>query len=216
MSGAQIGQLFNIGPQIVGQVLGLPYQQYRPTTANNPLGVGNLLGTINAWITPDGSGKALKAAAYGKPVWFGLFDPTITMPGDYLVGPLGTFFIASQDVPQPMQVVLCNHTVSITRPAPMSGVGALSGYGGDQRSNETPVSALWPCSMLQGTKGEIGATKLPGDAKMPWSTVLLPPIPGVVLRNNDIMTDENNFRHIMSSTELSALGWRLTSMLATT
>lgn len=211
-----ITPLFNIGPQIVGSVLGLPYEQYRPNGVNAPLSIGNLLGTLNAWITPDANSKGVAANKYAKPTWYGMFDPTITLPGDYLTGNLGTFFIASQNVPNPIQIVLCNHTVNLSRPAAMSGVGAIPGYGGDQRQNETKTASGWPCSMLQGTKGEVGGTKLPGDTKMPWFSVLLPATLGVVLRNNDIITDENNFRYIISSTELSILGWRLTAMLATT
>lgn len=215
MSGSQFEAVFNIGPTICGSILGSPYKQYRPSGANNPLGPDNLLATISGWITADKAGKGNTAANYAKPVWFGMFDPTQTQVGDYLVGPLGTFFIASQNVPQPFQVVLCNHLVSITQPAIQTSFGAQP-YGGDIVGTEIPLAAEWPCSMLQGTKGEQGTSRLPGDVKQPWDIILLPPIPGVNLRNNFIATDETSQRHIMSSTELSALGWRITAALATT
>lgn len=215
MSGSQFETVFNLAPQIAGSILGSPYQQYRPTSALNPISSGNLLNTLSAWITADVKGMGDKPANYAKPVWYGMFDPTITQVGDYLVGPLGTFFIASQNAPQPFQVVLCNHSVNITQPAVQTSFGAQP-YGGDTLATELPLASLWPCSMLQGTKGEQGTSRLPGDVKQPWSIILLPPIPGVNLRNNFIATDETGQRHVMSSTELSALGWRITAALATT
>lgn len=211
-----LGPVFNIGPTICGQILGDPYEQYRPSGSDNPLGVINLLAIISAWITPDKKGEATVPPAYAKPVWYGLFDPTVTQAGDYLAGPLGTFFIASQWVPQPIQLVRCNHTVTITEPAAITSFGAQPGYGGDQLLTETVIASCWPCSMLQGTKGEAGDSKLPGDAKMPWSDVRMPSIPGVMLRNNLIITDENSTRFILSSTEESELGWRMSAMRATT
>lgn len=211
-----LSKVFNIGPTIVGKILGDAYKQYRPTTALNPIVDGNILAQIPAWITPDPKGNASRAPTYAKPTWFGMFDPTVTNAGDYLVGPLGTFFISSQNVPQPIQVVLCNAIVSIFQPSGVSGFGVQLGYGGDQRSTETPMATNWPASLLQGTKGEVGNTKLPGDAKMPWVALLLPAIPGVTFRNNLVIVDEEGTRYIMSSTELSALGWRITAMRATT
>lgn len=215
MSGSQFEEVFNIGPQICGSILGSPYQQFRPSGASNPLSAGNLLAIVSAWITADAKGMGNRPANYAKPVWFGMFDPTITQVGDYFVGPLGTFFIASQNVPQPFQVVLCNHTVTITQPSVQTAFGEQP-YGGDVQSTEIILATSWPCSMLQGTKGETGTSRLPGDVKQPWDIILLPPIPGVNLRNNFIATDETGQRHIMSSTELSALGWRITAALATT
>jgi hypothetical protein len=216
VSGSQFQTVFELAPQIAGSILGSPYQQFRPSSATNPLASGNLLSTLSAWITADEKGRGTKAATYAKPVWFGMFDPTITQVGDYLVGPLGTFFIASQNVPQPMQVVLCNHAVTISQPATEGSFGASTEYGGDIVGTETILATAWPCSMLQGTKGEQGTSRLPGDVKQPWSIILLPPIPGVNLRNDLIATDETGQRHVLSSTELSALGWRITVALVTT
>lgn len=211
-----LSHVFNIGPSIVGSILGDAYMQYRPTSANNPTSDANVLSQLPAWITGDASGKGRKAPDFGKNIWYGMFDPTITQVGDYLIGTLGTFFIASQDVPQPIIVVRCNHTVDITIPAPMNTGGKQSAYGGDLRGTEVDVAAAWPCSIVQGTKGEVGSTKLPGDVKMPWTTVLLPAIPGVTLRNNIILTTEDQTRYIASSCELTALGWRISAALATT
>jgi hypothetical protein len=216
MSGSNIAQLFLVGPQVTAQVIGLPYNHYRPNGVNAPTGVGNLIGSINAWITADEVGRGNRAANYGKPVWYGMFDPTVTAVGDYFIGALGTFFIASQNVPQPMQVVMCNATFSISQPAGMSTLGAQSAYGADARATETIIATGWPGSLLMSSKQKAGTGRLPGDNDMPTAIVLLPAIPGVTIRNNLILTDANSQRRIVSSAELTALGWRLMTTLSTT
>lgn len=216
MSGSQFEAVFNIAPTIAGNILGSPYAQYRPGDDTNAIASENLLATISAWITADVNGRALKPSNYAKPIWYGMFDPTQTQVGDYLVGPLGTFFIASQDAPHPFQVISCNRTVNITKSNAMPSLGKQNVYGGDQRATELDVATGFPCSMLQGTKGEVGSSKLPGDAKQPWVAVLLPTIPGVTLRNDFILTDDLNHRFVISSVELTGLGYRITAMLATT
>ena len=56
--------------------------------------------------------------AYGKPVGYAGVDPAVTQPGRLPGGqPDGgrraeTFFIASQDIPAPIQVVLCNQVLT--------------------------------------------------------------------------------------------------------
>ena len=204
--------LFQIGPRITGEVLGSPYSQYRPAGANNP--TGSPLATIPAWITADAAGKGLKANSYGKPVWYSMHDPAVTQVGDYLIGPLGTFFIASQDVPMPIQVVECNRTLSLSRPG-----GAAPGagyYGGETAAALSPLAATWPASVLQGTKGEKGEVALPGDTRLSWVVILLPAIPGVQILMGDVLTsaDTTPQYYTVSSTELTSLGWRLTAELA--
>ena len=213
---ASILATFNLGPQITASIIGSPYQQYRPQGANNPTASGNLIRSINAWITADDKAAGSKAFNYGKPVMFGMFDPTVTAVGDYLVGPLGTFFIASQDVPAPMQIVRCSHTLNLSEPGQAVGFGKQEPYGGDQRATENVLASAWPASVVQGSRGEGGTSRLPGDTRMPWFVVLLPAISGVTIRNNLILTDENGLRYVISSFETSALGWRLTALLATT
>jgi hypothetical protein len=213
---SSIASQFLIGPRIAGSILGASYQHYRPTAATNPIASGFLLGTTPVWVTADEDGRGRKAQNYGKPVWFGMFDPTVVSAGDYLVGTLGTFFVASVNPPMPLQMVLCNRVLTITNPAPMSGTGPLSVYGGDQSSTETLVATTWPGSLLQGTKAHGGDTRLPGDADQAWSSVLLPAIPGTTLRNDMIITDDLSQRHVVSSAEQTPLGWRLTTLLAST
>jgi hypothetical protein len=214
MSGSQIAPLFNIGPTIAGQILGLPYQQYRANGSCMPLNFGNLVGTIQAWITSDRAGKGSKPFVAKDPIAYGMFDPTVTVVGDYLVGPLGTFFIASQDVPMPIQVVRCNQTITVMRPS-AEAIGD-NFYGGAESVTGTPMLSEWPASVIQGTKGETGEVKLPGDTRLAWVAIMLPSVAGVQILPGDwILTGQSTIMEFtVSSCEITPLGWRLSAASA--
>ncbi len=175
---------------------------------------GTTVATLNASFNAEDM-KYGRPNKYGKPTWFGLFDGTLVRVGDYLIGPQGTFFVAAMQLTLPILVVECNRTVSILRPQQQTGVGAV-GYGGDTDANETLLMQGWSASVLQGTKGEKSETNLPGDVRNPWWSILMPQYTGVVLRSDDIITDDLSRRYVISSAELTDFGWRLTAMQAQT
>jgi len=219
LSGAALAGVFNLGPQIAAQVLGLPFSQYRCTGPGPAIAAGNLLGTPPAWITAD---KTLLDAApfvYGKPFGFAAIDPTLTQPGDYLVGSLvlggvqSTFFISSQDVPAPIQVVRCNSVVSIARAADALAAGSTGTYSGLAVEDAAPFMTGWPAAILQmssGSKMDGTGMQLPTDGKLPGQNIYLPGTCPAI-RFNDIITDANGVRYAVSNAELTPLGWRLTA-----
>lgn len=234
MSGTAIAAVWPLAPQIVAQVLGLPFEQYRPIGTGAAIAAGNLLATIPAWITADPALMASKPFAWGKPVGFAAVDPAQTQVGDYLVGSLTlaasallgqmvlgqghldggvTFFIASQDIPAPIQVVYCNQVVSITRPDDETpGPGA---YGGAKRTDGAPIITSWPASVLQGKNPVTGELRNPGDTKLARVEILLP-IGCPELRMGDVVQDAEAEPAIytISAAELSPLGWRCEAVLA--
>ena len=190
--------------------LGYMTDIYRPVNGTNPMQQGNKIASINASFNAEDMtyGKPNK---YGKATWFGLFDGTQTQVGDYLDNSQdGTFFVAAQQTALPILLVACNRTISIKRPQQQTGLGAV-GYGGNVDATETALMTAWPASVLQGTKGEKGGIALPGDTRDPWWTILLPHFAGVTLRSGDIITDDLSRRYVISSAELTDLGWRLTA-----
>ena len=191
--------------------LGYMTDIYRPVNGTNPMQQGNKIASINASFNAEDMtyGKPNK---YGKATWYGLFDGTLTQVGDYLVNEQdGTFFIAAQQTALPILLVSCNRTINVLRPQQQTGVGAV-GYGGNTDATETALMTAWPASVLQGTKGEKGDVSLPGDVRNPWWAILLPHYAGVTLRSADIVTDDLGRRYVISSAELTDLGWRLTAM----
>lgn len=209
MDGNKIQLKMYKGYAKAARVVGTSYQHFRPTTASNPLDAANALPSLNLTLNACDM-KYSKPNVYGKATWYGIFDGTQGQVGDYFVGIEGTLFVASMQQLLPILMVGCNRTVTILRPSMGSGPGAI-GYGGDTAASEVPLMTNWPCSMLQGSKGEKNEVGLPADAKNPWFNVLLPYVNGVTLRTADIITDDLGGRYKLTSAELTDLGWRLTA-----
>lgn len=195
------------------QRIGPLCQLYRPLSPTAPL--ANQLAPLYASFNAEDF-SYMRPNKYAKPTWFCVADGRLLAVGDYLVDPLGkTWFIAALQTILPILAVDCNRTISMRRPQRQTGNGRL-GYNGDTAANETILMSGWPASVLQGTKGEKSETNLPGDTRSPWWTVLLPAWPGVVLRSADIITDDLERRYVISSAELTDLGWRITAAQAQT
>lgn len=214
MSGSLIAPLFNIGPRISAQVLGLPYDQYRANSASNPTASARKIATIPVWVTADSKGMGNRPFVYAKPVAYAMLDPTVVAVGDYLIGGFGTFFIASVDGLMPTQIVRCNQTITVSRPGG-EAIGA-GYYGGAEGATLSPLMTAWPASVIQGTKGEVGEAKLPGDTRLAWVAVLLPAYAGVQILPGDwIATAQGTpMVYTISSCELTPLGWRLSAATA--
>jgi hypothetical protein len=172
---------------------------------------GNLLFSLPVSLNAEDM-KYGKPNKYGKPTWYALVDGTDLEVGDYFVGPGGVFFIAALQSLLPILVVECNRTVSIFRPQEQAGLG-LGAYGGNTAATETLLFAGRPCSILQGTKGEKTESNLPGDVRAPWWNILMP-YAGVNLTTDDVIVDDLGLRYVLSSVELSDLGFRITAMTA--
>jgi hypothetical protein len=191
--------------------IGFDYQQYRAAGPIEPLSAG-VLQTLPASFTTKFTYNAPNK--YGEATWLGLFDARLFLPGDFLVGRQGTFFIAAMQDTLPIYCVQTNRTVEIIRVTQDAPVG-LGSWAGDKRaSTELTIMQGWPASVLQGTKGETNEAKLPGDVKTPWWAILLPAWPGIVLRTSDIIRDDLDRKYVISSAELTDMGWRITAMQA--
>jgi hypothetical protein len=218
VSQAAIQAKVNRGLGVAAIEIGVGCEWYRASSAYSPISDGNWLGTLQVLFDTAPDLMQRTPRRRDKPEeWFGAFDTTRVLVGDYLTTPNSeTLFVGAIDPFRPARLVLCNRTVDIRQPAMKVGYGAIGGYGGDTRAAETVLASSWPCAIVQGSKGETGDARLPGDVKLPWSIVILPVIPHVVLRNDLILVDDLNFRRIVSQAELTPLGWRLSVVLETT
>jgi hypothetical protein len=218
VSQAAIQTKVNRGLGIVATAAGVGCEWYRASSACSPISGENWMGRLQLLFDTAPDLMQRTPRRRDKPEeWFGAFDTTGVSVGDYLTTPNSeTLFVAAIDPFRPVRLVLCNHTVDIRQPAVKVGFGAIGGYGGDTRAAETVLASRWPCAIVQGSKVETGDTRLPSDVKLPWSIALLPAIPCVVLRNDLILVDDLNYRHVVSQAELTSLGWRLSVVLETT
>jgi hypothetical protein len=130
----------------------------------------------------------------------------------------GVWFVAQQ---QPLLPVLCvraARVVGFVRPAPSdgtsnSGVGA---YGGFTVGSATALLSDYPASIMNAYGGGLDPTDPPGDAPPRSWEVLLPPVPGVVLQNGDLMNDDLGRTGVVASAELTDIGWRMLVKQTTT
>jgi len=210
MDGLKLRDKIYIGYGKAAKRIGFNYQQFRATSASNPL-TSTALQTLPASFTTNFSYSAPNK--YGQATWLGLFDGRTFEPGDFLVGHQGAFFVAAMQDTLPIYCVQTNRVVSVLRVGMDAGVG-LGGWASDTPANEVTLMQGWPASVLQGTKGETNDAKLPGDVKTPWWAILMPAWPGIVLRTSDIIRDELGRKYVISSAELTDMGWRITAMQA--
>lgn len=213
MNGTKLNSLVYKGYAKAATKIGTTYQHYRPTSAMNPLAVGNRLADMPVSLNANDP-QYSRPNMYGKATWYAVADGTQLQVGDYIVGIEGTLFVAALQQLLPIYMVDCNRTISVLRPQIGMSAGALP-YSGDTQSNEVMLMESWPASVLQGSKGEKNETNLPGDVKTPWWSVLMPHFPGVTLQTSDVIVDDIGRRMIISGAELTDLGWRMTCMQAT-
>lgn len=209
MDGYKIQQKLYKGYAKAAKRTGTVYEHYRPSSANNPLDAGNRLPDLYASLNADDPTFS-RPNVFGKATWYGILDGAQCQVFDYVTGIEGTLYIAAMQQLLPIYMVDCNRVITIARPSMDTGPGAI-GYGGDTEEGEIPLMQNWPCSMLQGSKGEKNEVGLPADAKNPWFNVLVPYVDGVILRTADIITDDIGGRYKLTSAELTDLGWRLTA-----
>lgn len=215
MDAAKLESKIYAGYGKAAQRIGYMANLFRPSSAINPLAASNRQRAFHVSFNAEDM-KYRKPNKHAKPIWYGVFDGRLAQVGDYLVSDRdGTFFVASMQTALPIMLVQCNRTINVLRPQQQTGVGA-AGYGGDTDGNETELLHQWPASILQGTKGEKNDAQLPGDTRSPWWAVLLPHFEGVTLRSADLITDDLARRYVISSAELTDLGWRITAMQAQT
>ncbi len=195
------------------RIAGIWCDAYRPAGVGNPLAPANRFLRLNALLTPD-TGDLRRPVGYGRATWSAILDTAYTRPGDYLVAPTGTWFIAAQQPLLPVLAVKTTRTLSFSRPAAPLAAG-LNTYGGLTMATATPLTGPFPASVLAAGTGGADAG-LPADATPGAWTVLLPAIADVVLRNGDLVTDDLARAGVVSSAELTDLGWRLLVRQATT
>lgn len=209
MDAAKLRNKVYIGYGKAAQRIGYVAQQFRATSAFNPLQTTPLQ-SLNASFTTNFNYNAPNK--YGQATWLGVFDGRQFVVGDFLSSPEdGVFFVAAMQTTLPIYCVQANRIISVLRTS-QSDSGGVIGYGGTTAENEVALMAGWPASILNGTKGEKSPVNLPADAKTPWYLLLFPSYGDIILRTSDVITDDIGRRYIVSSAELTDMGWRVTAM----
>ncbi len=187
---------------------------YRPDEASDPLVPANRYLRLPALFTGL-KGKFTIPLGYGDSLAQGIFDYAYTKPGDYLRQNDVIWFIAAQQTFLPALCVRTNRVVSFNRAAAPASTG-INAYGGITATGVVPLMTSWPASVIGSSGSGQPSASLPADSNIPYWTVMLPALPGVVLLSGDLMSDDLGRAAVIAAAELTKLGWRLTVKQATT
>ncbi len=214
MNGRKAQDRFYLGLGACARHTGETGDAFRPYGSSDPLDRKNRFLRLPAAFV-SARGKSSHTNVYGEVLWHGLFDASYTRPGDYLVTPAGTYFIASQASLLPVLCVRTNRTISVTR-ASIQVNPALNGYGGYNPNARLTLMERWPASLLgEGLSGTSRAG-LPTDQAVQVWEVLLPSVAEIFLAPGDIVTDDLGRTAVIAGSELTDLGWRISAKMATT
>ena len=200
MNGASLQDRISKGMGVAARRIGAAHGVYRPKLPACPLSQRNRIITLFAAFNA-GDEHFRRAETVQRPVWWGLFDAAYTLPGDYLSGPAGTFFVASQAPLLPVECIKTNRCITVSRPAPV----APGGYSGMVAGQAETVLDSWPASVL--ALGTRLSGNLPETRFGYWS-ILLPQLPAMP-RVADVATDETGRTFVVGSVEQTDMGWRL-------
>ena len=200
MDGATLQDLVSKGCGVAARRIGVPYIVYRPAGNLNPIISSNRIIRLCAAFVPI-SGIAVGATGYAGILWRGVFDSHYTLPGDYLQGTDGRFFIASQWPAQPVLCVQPGNVITINRPQ----INVGGSYSGFVASTAQQLIAGWP-ALIIAAGGKIAGT-LPESHFGNWIAFLpeLPNTPQVA----DVVTDDLGRCFVVAAAQRSDLGWRL-------
>ena len=199
----RIDDIIQRGRGLAAIAVGAMHDLHRPNGTASPLQGATAIMRMPALFMPSSS----RMLAYGHPLFEAAFDASYTQPGDYLVGPQFSWFVASQAPLLPVLCVKVLRTVNVSRAIATPAVG-LGAYGGLRRDWLQPVLSDWPVSMVAHGSG-LDRADLPADASLGGWSVLFPVLPSVVLRTGDLVGDDLGRSGVVSSVELSDYGWRV-------
>jgi hypothetical protein len=214
MNGRKLQDRLYLGLGLSARHIGEFANAFRPAGLYNPLNKENRFLRLPATFI-SARGRATQTNLYGDALWHGIFDASYTRVGDYLVTDSGTYFVASQDPLLPVLCVRTNRTISIARPDMQTGT-ASNAYGGYTSGNSITLMDQWPASVLGEQRSSRSTTGLPTDQGIPYWNVLVPSVVGVVLSPGDILMDDLGRAAVITGSELTNLGWRISAKMAIT
>jgi hypothetical protein len=214
MDAAHLQDRISWGLNVASRSIGTTADAYRPKGPFDPLDKRNRFLRLPVAFSPV-DGGFVHSNRYGNAVWHGIFDAAYIRVGDYLVRQDGTWFVADL---QPLLPVLCvktSRTVSFNQPSSVQGVASTT-YSGVTAASTTSLMTNWPANVLGAGGGGFPEADLPSDSTIPYWTVLIPAVPGVIISPSDIMSDDLGRSAVVAAAELTSLGWRINVKLATT
>lgn len=213
MDVSQLTTRVNKGNNKAARRLGTIARHYRATTPFGPL-KSDPLQQLSASFTTDYG--YMRSARYGLATRIGIFDASGFEVGDVLVSPeAGTFYVAAMPLLQPILCVKAERLITLRRTAAGSNNAGLQDYGGTTAAREKAILSDWPASLLLNRSGEHSPLKLPGETRSAWYGILMPAFKNLQIHTGDFVMDDTGQRYVITGTELTDMGWRLTALRVT-
>ena len=214
MDSNQLQDKIYLGLGKTARYIGSTADAYRTLNASYPLDKQNRFLRLPVWFTSTNN-AVTGTNTYGQPLWHGVFDASYTRPGDYLVFQSKVYFIAAQEPLLPVLCVMTNRTVSISRPN-VQALTAANLYGGYTLGASTSLISGFPACVLSENKSGSPLANLPTDQALASWYVLLPAPAEILITPGDLMTDDLGRNAVITGSELTSLGWRISAKMAMT
>lgn len=208
MDGTRLQSLIYRGYAKEAAKTGSNYDVYRGSFMT-PILPENLQTTLPCSFIADA--KMSVANKYQTPTWTLRADGSQLEVFDILVGPFGTFYVASKQPNLPMEAIRCNATVSIGRVTyqqdPTTGV--LSPVV-DNYAEGLPMFKQFRREDIRrdATTGEEI-----GNAVTHWRAFI--PLPNGTIQQGDMVTDEANIKYTVDAPDFTSAGYAAQIRLAT-
>jgi hypothetical protein len=214
VSQALIQAKVNIGFAHGANAIGASYAQYRCSTFDSPIQAAFQVGAVMVAFDVAANFKFISPVKTDTDTYYGLMDLTNVRPGDYLVGPQGTFFVSYIEPLKPPICIRCPYLISIRQNSLIAraGIQPMREFNGLQ---DVTLSSGIPMSLTLEEKSRgRPITNLEDDAiqRTTWKGILSPSYgAGAVgaIAKDDIVIDENATKYQVWAAFFHPTGWQV-------
>ncbi|MHB1303037.1 MAG: hypothetical protein ACYCZB_06125 [Acidiphilium sp.] len=207
MDGVRLADRIAYGGGMAARKAGVICDAFRPRDGGCPLNAANRTVRLAVLSVPV-SGSVRGPAPFGVPYRQMVLDQAYVAAGDYVVGPLGTMLVVTNEPPAPTLGAQCNETVSLWRPQAPVLAGA-NPYGAILGAGARAILSGFPAALLPGGASDRTRTGLPDDTKLPGYVAAVAAVAGLEPEVADVVRDARGRQFVVDAAMRYAGIWRL-------
>lgn len=207
MDGTRLADRIAFAGGLAARKAGVICDAYRPRDGACPVVTANRVVRLAVLSVPV-SGSVRGPAPLGLPYRQLVLDQAYVEPGDYLVGPIGTMLVVTNELPAPVLGARCNETVSIWRPAAPVLPGT-NPYGAILGATARGVLAGFPAALLHSGGSDRAHAGLPDDGRTPGYVAAVAAVDGLAPEVADVVRDARGRQFVVDQATRYDGVWRL-------
>ncbi|HQT87969.1 MAG TPA: hypothetical protein PK677_05375 [Acidiphilium sp.] len=207
MDGLRLADRIAYGGGMAARKAGVICDAYRAIDGSCPLVSARRIVRLGVLSIPAGGGIR-SPAGFGVPFRQLVLDQAYVLAGDYLVGPGGTYLVATNEAPAPALGVQCNEVITLWRTA-TPAVPGLNPYGAVLLSDARVVLAGFPAALTPGGVSDRTRLGLPDDTKLPGYVAVVAAVDGAGPLVADILRDGRGRQFVVDAAARFGGVWRL-------